>query len=73
MSLPDFLLLYRSTPHIVTGRDPYSQLFGGREMRSKSPQFSLSSEENGEVRQKDALADDAIVAGKLPPTVDVAE
>ena len=73
MSLPDFLLLYRSTPHIVTGRGPYFQLFVGREMRSKSPQFSLSSEENGEVRQKDALADDAIVAAKLPPTVDVAE
>ena len=42
-------------------------------MRSKSPQFSLSSEENGEVRQKDALADDAIVAAKLPLTVDVAD
>ena len=42
-------------------------------MRNKSPQFSLSSEENAEVRQKDALADDAIVAAKLPSIVVVAE
>ena len=55
MSLPDFLRVYRSTPHTVTGRSPYSQLFGGREMRGKIPQFRLSSEENPEVRQKDAL------------------
>ena len=55
MSLPDFLRVYRSTPHTVTGRSPYSQLFGGREMRGKIPQFSLSSEEDPEVRQKDAL------------------
>ena len=56
MSLPNFLRVYRSTPHSVTGRSPYSQLFGGREMRGKIPQFSLSSEEDPEVRQKDALA-----------------
>ena len=55
MSLPDFLRVYRSTPHTVTGRSPYSQLFGGREMRGKIPQFSFSSEEDPEVRQKDAL------------------
>ena len=53
MSLPDFLRVYRSTPHTVTGR---SQLFGGREMRGKIPQFSLGSEDSPEVRQKDALA-----------------
>ena len=49
MSLPDFLQVYRSTPHTVTGRSPYSQVFGGREMRGKIPQFSLSSEEDPEV------------------------
>ena len=36
MSLPDFLLVCRSTPHTVTGRSPYSQFFGGREMRGKN-------------------------------------
>ena len=56
MSLPDFLLVYRSPPHTVIGRSPYSQLFGGREMHGKIPQFSLSSEEEPEVPQKDALA-----------------
>ena len=56
MSLPDFLRVYRSTPHTMAGRSPYSQLFGGREIRGKIPQFNLSSEENPEVRQKDALA-----------------
>ena len=56
MSLPDFLRVYRSTPHTVTGRRPYSQLFSGRDMRGKIPQFGLSSEEDPEVRQKDALA-----------------
>ena len=55
MSLPDFLRVYRSTPHTVTGRSPYSQLFGGREMLRKIPQFSLGSEEDPEVRQKDSL------------------
>ena len=49
MSLPDFLQVYRSTPHTVTGRSPHSQLLGGREMYGKIPQFSLSSEENLEV------------------------
>ena len=56
MSLPDFLRLYRSTPHTVTSRSPCSQLLGGRDMRGKIPQFGLSSEEDPEVRQKDALA-----------------
>ena len=45
----------QSAPHTLTGRSPYSQLFDGTEMRGKIPQFSLSSEENPEVRQKDAL------------------
>ena len=49
MLLPDFLQVYRSTPHTVTGRSPYSQVFGGREMRGKIPQFSLSSEKDPEV------------------------
>ena len=40
----------------LTGRSPYSQLFGGREICGKIPQFSLSSEDDPEVRQKDALA-----------------
>ena len=56
MSLPDFQRVYQSTPHTVTGRSPHSQLFGGREMCGKIPQFSLSSEEDPEVRQKDTLA-----------------
>jgi len=56
MSLPDFLRVYRSTPQTVTGRRPYSQLFSGRDMRGKIPQFGLSSEKDPEVRQKDALA-----------------
>ena len=56
MLLPDFLRVYRSTPLTVTGRSPYSQLFGGRDMRGKIPQFGLSREEDAEVRQKDALA-----------------
>ena len=55
MSLPDFLRVYRSTPQAVTGRGPCSELLGGREMRSKILHFSLSSEENPEVRQKDAM------------------
>ena len=46
MSLLDFLRVYRSTPHTVTGRSPYPQLFGGREMRGKIPQFNLSIEED---------------------------
>ena len=46
MSLPDFLRVYRSTPHTVTGRSPYPQLFDGREMRGKIPQFNLSIEED---------------------------
>lgn len=56
MSLPDFLQVYQSMTHTVTGRSPYSRLFGGREMRGKIPQFNLSSEENPEVRQRDTLA-----------------
>ena len=48
--------VYRSTPHTVTGRRPYSQLFSGRDMRDKIPQFGLSSEKDPEVRQEDALA-----------------
>ena len=56
MPLPDFLRVYWSTPHTLTGRSPYSQLFGGRDMRGKIPQFGLSGEEDPEVRQKDALA-----------------
>ena len=52
MSLPDFL----PTPHTVTGRSPYSQLFGGREMRGKIPQFNFNSQEDPEMRQKDAEA-----------------
>ena len=35
MSLADFLRMYRSTPHAMTGRSLCSQLFGGREMRGK--------------------------------------
>ena len=54
MSFPDFLRVYRSTPHTVTGRSPSSQLFGERQMRSKIPQ--LYSEEDPEMRQKDAEA-----------------
>ena len=57
MSLPDFLGVYRLTPHTVTGRSPYSQLFGVREMRGKIPQFSLSSEGTLRWHRKvDALA-----------------
>ena len=56
MPLPDFLRVHRSTPHTLTGRSPYSQLFGERDMRGKIPQLCLSSEEDPEVRQKDALA-----------------
>lgn len=56
MSLPDFLQVYQSMTHTVTGRSPYSRLFGGREMCGKIPQFNLSSEENPEVRQRDTLA-----------------
>ena len=33
MSLIDFLQEYRSTPHTMTGRSPYSQLFGGNSWR----------------------------------------
>ena len=54
--MPYFLRVYGSTPHTLTGRRPYSQLFGGREMQGKIPQFSLSGEENPEVPQKDDLA-----------------
>ena len=54
--MPYFLRVYGSTPHTLTGRSPYSQLFGGREMQGKIPQFSLSGEENPEVPQKDDLA-----------------
>ncbi|XP_074629575.1 uncharacterized protein LOC141887198 [Acropora palmata] len=64
MSLPDFLRVYRSTPHTVTGRSPYSHLFGGREMRGKIPQFSLSTEEDHEVRQKDALKKGGMVTAE---------
>ena len=56
MSLPNFLRVHRSTPHTVTGRSPYSQLFGEREMRGKIRQFGLSSDEDPELRQKDVLA-----------------
>ena len=56
MSLPDFLRVYRSTPHTMTGRSPYSQLFGGREMGGKIPLFILSSKGDHEVRQKNASA-----------------
>ena len=40
---------WRMSLHTVTGRSPYSQLFGEREMRGKIPLFNLSSAENPEV------------------------
>ena len=56
MLLPDFLRVYQSTPYTATSRSPSSQLFGGREIRGKIPQFILSNEEDPKVRKRDALA-----------------
>ena len=52
VSLPDFLRVYRSTPHTVTGRSPYPQLFDGREMCGKILQFNLSIEEDWGVTER---------------------
>ena len=54
-ALPSFLRIYHSTPHIVTGRNPYSLLFSGRKMCRKIPQFS-SGDEDLDVRQRDVEA-----------------
>ena len=50
------LIFYECTDQCptVTGRSPSSQLFGGREMRGKIPQFNFNSKEDPKMRQKDA-------------------
>ena len=51
-----FLRVHCSTPRIVTGRSPYSLLFGGREIRGKIPQFNYSVDKNLGARQRDVEA-----------------
>ena len=58
VTLPSFICAYTHThaSHTTTGRGPYSQLFGGREMQGKIPQLASSTEEDLDVRMRDAEA-----------------
>lgn len=53
LDLDDYLIMYRSTPHSVTGMSPAEMLFG-RKIRTCVPEINTYRREDSEIRDRDS-------------------